>query len=385
MNFRYIQTSLQAMFKKFLHRNPHEVIELRKPRVLFILKQREAPYEGEGQYSSGTLHSGLFNSASFVNGMLKQAEYTSHIVHVDDNNRIDHEVTRFRPDVVIIEAFWVVPEKFEALTKLHPNVKWVIRNHSKTPFLANEGIAYDWAMRYSKIENVFLSSNSLETNSEMESLIRARDGRGIIVNCPYLPNYYPKNQFRHRGVVDPRSVVDIGCFGAIRPLKNHMIQAVAAIKFAERNRKTLRFHINGNRVEGAGDNVLKNLRNLFKHLPHHSLVEHTWVPHHEFLKSCAAMDLGLQVSYTETFNIVAADLVSQGVPVITSDQIEWNDERFYADPNCSDDIVRVMEDAYSQITNRHSNTVLRSTINNLDESNRKALLTWKEALHELMA
>jgi hypothetical protein len=35
------------------------------------------------------------------------------------------------------------------------------------------------------------------------------------------------------------------------------------------------------------------------------------------------MDLGLQVSLSETYNIVTADLVNQGVPVITSKEISF--------------------------------------------------------------
>jgi hypothetical protein len=35
------------------------------------------------------------------------------------------------------------------------------------------------------------------------------------------------------------------------------------------------------------------------------------------------MDIGLQLSYTESFNIVAADFVKEGVPIIVSDAIKW--------------------------------------------------------------
>lgn len=35
------------------------------------------------------------------------------------------------------------------------------------------------------------------------------------------------------------------------------------------------------------------------------------------------MDLGMQVSFSETFNIVAADMISQDVPVVVSNEIEF--------------------------------------------------------------
>lgn len=324
-------------------------------KIQFILKQREAYYSGEDDYSCGygLLHSGLFNSANFVCDMLVSLGYEAEIVHVIDNNCIDKEVTRFNPDIVIIEAFWVVPEKFDVLCKLHPNVKWIIRNHSRLPFLANEGIAIDWALKYAAYANVFISSNALDTNEEFRCLIATAYPNmthdELALKCPYLPNYYPvDDKFKKVERSDRRhkAVIDVGCFGAVRPLKNHLIQATAAIKYANKVGKKLRFHINATRIENKGDEVLKNLRLLFSHLPH-ELVEHEWLPHDQFLDQIESIDIGLQVSYSETYNIVAADMVSRCVPVITSDQIEWVSSLFYADPNNSDEIADKMERAWT--------------------------------------
>jgi hypothetical protein len=35
------------------------------------------------------------------------------------------------------------------------------------------------------------------------------------------------------------------------------------------------------------------------------------------------MDIGLQLSFTESFNIVSADFVNHGVPIVVSDAIKW--------------------------------------------------------------
>lgn len=40
------------------------------------------------------------------------------------------------------------------------------------------------------------------------------------------------------------------------------------------------------------------------------------------------MDMGTQVSLTETFNIVTADFMSCGVPVVVSEEVEWMSPRF---------------------------------------------------------
>lgn len=323
-------------------------------KIQFILKHRETYYSGEDDYSCGygLLHSGLFNSARFVREMLESIGYDTDLVHVLDNNCIDKEVTRFKPDIVIIEAYWVVPEKFDVLVKLHPNVKWVIRNHSRLPFLANEGIAMDWSIKYAAHKNVFVSSNADNTNEEMRVIIANAYPdmpiEELDYKCPYLPNYYPIDDVYekiNRCDRKNKEVLDIGCFGAVRPLKNQLIQAVAAIKFANRMGKQLRFHINSTRMENKGDQVLKNLRLLFAALPH-ELVEHDWVPHSEFLDIIASMDIGMQVSYTETFNIVTADMVSRCVPVVVSNEVEWISSIFHADPNSSDDIANVLEKAW---------------------------------------
>jgi glycosyltransferase involved in cell wall biosynthesis len=325
-------------------------------KILFILKQREVYYSGEDSYSCGggygLLTSGLFNSANFVCQMLKAEGYDSNIVHVVDNNSIDKEVTQYQPDIVIIEAFWVVPEKFDILQKLHPNVKWIIRNHSRLPFLANEGIAMQWIIAYAAYQNVYISSNANDTNEEIKEIIYTAypnfTREMVDAKCPYLPNFYPIDE-KHKRIdrIGRKSKLelDVGCFGAVRPLKNQLIQAVAAIKYANKVGKHLRFHINATRSEQQGDPVLKNIRQLFDGI-HYELIEHEWMPHDQFLDVCAEMDIGLCCSYTETFCIVAADLVSQCVPVVGCDDIDWLSKEFRADPNDSDKIAEVMERAW---------------------------------------
>lgn len=301
------------------------------PKILFILKKRMTSHHG-----MKTISSGLFNSAGFVNKMLQKNGYDSHLVEVKDNNDIDREVTKFGADIVIIEALWVVPSKFEVLTKLHPEVKWIIRLHSEIPFIANEGIAMEWIYDYQKFDNVFVSVNSKVTLIDFNHILPKK--------TIYLPNYYPVNLFdkKNEVVSKNKKVLNVGCFGAIRPLKNQLYQATAAIQFANMMNKELHFHVNVARVENNGDPVLKNLRNLFKNNPKHKLVEHGWYKHDEFTEVVRKMDIGLQVSFTETFNIVAADFVNNNVPVIVSDEITWVSNFYKAEPTESKSIINKM-------------------------------------------
>lgn len=316
---------------------------MHQPKVLFILKKKKL-YDDPGY--AQTIHSGLFNSAQFVNDMLYHNGITSHCVHVNDNNEIDREVTKYRPNIVIIEALWVVPEKFEVLHKLHPTVKWIIRLHSEIPFIANEGIAMDWIYKYSEIaerDNVSLAPN---TKKMFNDLISIGIKRLIL-----LPNYYPVDENRVAHIdfnqchYRKKSHIDIGCFGAVRPMKNQLLQAVAAIEFGNQIGKPVHFHMNTARVE-RGETVLRNIRALFDSQDTHKLVEHPWYNHRDFVTVISEMDLGLQVSLNETFNIVAADFAANDIPVVGSSEISWLNFLYQAKTTSANDIVRKLKFAY---------------------------------------
>jgi hypothetical protein len=65
-----------------------------------------------------------------------------------------------------------------------------------------------------------------------------------------------------------------------------------------------------------------NLEQLFKN-SRHELVKHEWLSNLEFQELIESMDIGMQLSYTESFNIVSADFVVRDVPIVVSDAISW--------------------------------------------------------------
>ena len=316
-------------------------------RVLFILKRRE-DYNAITHLAIG-LSTGLYNSANFMNEMLLANGIESKLVVVADNNCIDREVTKFKPTHVIIEALWVVPQKFNILQKIHPNVKWIIRIHSEMPFMAGEGMAMDWIGDYSAFKNIVIACNAPRMLREVKMYVQTKyPDRNADDKVIYLPNFYPQN-YKTKKFDKNKDTIDISCFGAIRPLKNHLLQAFAAIDFANQIGKKLRFHVNAGRIEMQGGPVINNLKGLFQHLSDtgHELVNHQWSPREEFLELCATMDIGLQVSFSETFNIVGADLISQGVPLIgTEEDIPWAVHAFCADPTNSQDITAKLYTTY---------------------------------------
>ena len=294
-------------------------------KILFICKKRSNYGSDDSTLNINSSYGsyGLMNSCLLVKKALETTfpdDIEAKVVSVIDNNAIDKEVHDYRPSHVIIEALWVVPEKFLELIPLHPHVKWVVRIHSKTPFLSNEGVAFNWMGRYLDIKkkyphSMFLSGNDYEFCQDMSDSYNK--------DFTYLPNVYLVD--KGYKFVEPRPdtrYVDIGCFGAIRPMKNQMEQAVAAVLYANEVGKTLRFHMNGSRTEQRGEEVLKNIT-AFLFGTGHELILHGWYPHAEFVELVKKMDVGLQVSFSESFNIVAADFVTSDVPIVVSDDIRW--------------------------------------------------------------
>jgi hypothetical protein len=337
-------------------------------RVLFIVKKRE----GYGDYDCGyggpcDYLGGLYNSAFFVVQMLQANGVVAQVVQVTDNNDIDREVTLFAPDVVIIEALWVVPQKFEVLTELHPRVTWVIRIHSEIPFLALEGVAVDWIAKYSTIDNVSLACNSPRATADVTQIVHDHFGASEV---SYLPNWYPPTALNITKI--PHGWLNVGCFGAIRPFKNQLIQALAAMEFAGNKGQALYFHINGTRCEQQGDSVLKNLRALFAGT-NSTLVEHDWEDHDDFLQTIAQMDVSMTVSFSETFNIVSADAVVCSVPLVVSPEVSWASSLCYADTNDTSSIVS----ALGKVTSGHGKSQsVRANLQNLSKYDKTSVSTW---------
>lgn len=328
-------------------------------KILFILKKRQDYYN----YNYIGLSTGLYNSAKFISDILIQNNIQSKISIVNDNNDIDKEISQYNPTHVIIEALWVVPDKFKILNQLHPNVKFIIRTHSDSPFIAQEGIAIKWLREYTNYKNTYIATNSLKFKSELELINNT--------NIIYLPNYYPINTLpKYNSNILNKPIINIGCFGAIRPLKNHLTQAIAAIRFSKGINKPINFHINITEQDNINP-IYHNLKALFQNTPN-NLIEHQWLPHEDFISFIKYnIDIGLQVSFSETFNIVAADIISNNIPIVTSNEIPWMKVNT-ANPTSSIDINNQL---INSIDNTQNN--ITQNINGLSEFNSKSVKAWK--------
>lgn len=330
-------------------------------RILFLLKEHS--YGNFGIAKSGLLNSvTLLCRALVAFKIIKEAAIEICV----DANQIDKEVSLFKPDVCFIEAIWVTDEKMREIQRLHPKVVFVVRVHSNLPFLAMEGVALERLFAYYHIPNVMVSFNNKNTDDYMK----------VLLNSHYLPNvYYAADRTPCEKPQIAKQWIDIGCFGSIRPFKNQLLQAVAAVNWGYNNNQTVHFHINSARVEQSGENVLKNIRALFENSIH-KLIEHKWMSHHDFLHVVAQMDLGLQCSLSESFNIVSADHVSESVPIIVSPDISWMPQQNMVDPNNAKEI----EEKISSVL-RHTTRYVRKAHSALADYNGESLKVWGKFLN----
>lgn len=309
-------------------------------RSLFILKRRQDYSQHPIYSSSPQIATGMYNSAKFVADELVAGGREAEVAIVIDNNAIDKAVTEYRPTHVFIEGLWVVPSKFKELMRLHPRVKWVVRIHSEIPFLASEGIAMEWIAECIRL-GVTIAPNAPRAHEQLRWLATQMVGEAAAnEQVTYLPNCYPVSFGQYPLSQRPESdTLDVACFGAFRPLKNHLQQAFVALRFAEDKGKKLRFHVNS-RKDAAGDQPSRNVAALLE-AAGAELVVHEWEDRETFLQSLRDVDILMQLSISETFNIVAADAVLVGTPVIVSKEISWAYPT-YGDPQSVADCLKKM-------------------------------------------
>lgn len=363
--FLTITTIIWMLLMSYILKKIQQNQVLKNPnnyKFLFIIKERSV-------YGTKTKAYGLYNSCKFVCNRLNKHNIEANVVQVIDNNCIDKYVTQYNPTHCLIEALWVVPSKFEVLAKLHPNVKWVIRLHSMIPFLSSEGMAFEWLNEYMELRkkgiNISISCNNEKLYEDLLAIYK----EGI----SYTPNIYePEIPPTKQDVNKKDDTIDIGCFGALRVLKNHTQQALWAIDFANKIDKKLNFHINISEHEQKESGpVLRNLRAIFKNT-RHTLVEHPWYEHAEFLEVVKTMDLGMQVSFTETFNVVAADFVYCQVPIVVSKEIKFVHPNCSVGPTNERQVDAAMKFAY------FDKKIVKENRELLDEHNRSAFRSWVE-------
>lgn len=237
----------------------------------------------------------------------------------------------------VIEAPWVDSLSLQQLMTQFPDVQFVVRCHSQVGFLQVEAGAVKLIRDYLHLQegtlNFQFAANSDRFAKYVESTFHSP--------CLLLPNLYDFDRpaTKQTAPFDHRTL-RIASFGALRLLKNHSTAAAAAQLIARSRNCDLEFYLSVNREE-HGKGILQMIRNMFQGLRWAKLVEVPWESWPEFRRTVAFMDLALQVSFTETFNITTADAVAEYVPSVVSDCIEWLPDSCKASADDADDVARV--------------------------------------------
>jgi len=339
---------------------------LERPKVLLIIRSNKKKTD-----KSISNHNGLSNAAKATIESLLESIINIEQSLVYDNNDIWMECEKHKPNYVVVDGLWVVPEKFEELSELYPNIKWIIRIHSEISFIAQEGIFTDWIYKYLKIKNVYVVFNSLKIYKIMKNIARPYNSK-----IEYLPNLYTlsKNNLAIKKNKN-KDTLKIGIFGAARILKNQLGQAVAALDFAEQLNKPLELYININTKDPNGLpiylNIIHLLKNHFSGRHNINLVE--WTSHENFMEIMKDIDIVMQVSFTETFNLVCCDSLNMNTPIVGVSEIPWIHSISKADPIGHQSMVRALRRAYRAPT---LNVMLNSF--NLRRYNKKSIKIWEK-------
>jgi hypothetical protein len=247
------------------------------------------------------------------------------------------------PTHVIIQALWVPVETMGSLISSFPDTQIASTCHSNVGFLQAEPRAILLFKEYLSLEretvNFHAAGNSLRFCQAIEE--------SFTEPCTYLPNLYwthhkhgePKRLWRDIG-----GTLRIGVFGASRVQKNMLSGAMAAMEIASNTGAFTELYISGGRNDGgpeASQRLRLGVKNLLAGMPNIKLIEVNWQTWTSFLKTVSAMNMMIQPSYSESFNVVTADGCAEGIPSVVSSAVTWAPESWKADADDANDIARV--------------------------------------------
>jgi hypothetical protein len=248
-----------------------------------------------------------------------------------------------RPRVAVLMALFLDPRTIAGIAAAFPRTRFYVKCHSNAQFLAGESSGWQ---RLLQIADVSMGLPNLSIGCASEDMTRTLQALGV--KAVSLPNVYDLAAAEHaRGIGKLNSGgVHIGMFGALRPFKNAIGQTCALAVAKRISGRPLVLHINGTRAEMGGANDLAQMREICQRADLR-LEVHGWLAHAEFVTLAAQMHVALQVSFTETFNYVAADCVAAGTPVVGSPAIRFLPAAWKVNPDDAGAIAAAILDAPS--------------------------------------
>lgn len=247
--------------------------------------------------------------------------------------RLDAAALERRPitHLVASASSWLQPLHYIELGHRYPNIEFVQLNHTGTAYLSIDKFGIKNIRATIDLERDLHNVRVAFNNPRGSAWADASFGGGKLL----LPNLYDVTTFVEPS--PPRANFDplrVGSFGASRPWKNMLSAAEAAVIMARELGVSLELHVNAGRDENqwGGKRMIESRRELFDGLPGAKIVETLWSPWPQFRKLVRHMDILLAPSFDETFCVVVADGVAEGVPSVVTGAIEWAPKHWMADP-----------------------------------------------------
>ena len=239
--------------------------------------------------------------------------------------------------VVVSAPSWVQPPQFQQLCLLYPEVEFVELNHSGTAYLSIDKFGIRNVRENLSLQMSLHNMRVAWNNPRGAQWCAQAFGQAALL----LPNLYDCSTF-----VNPlarrknRDPLRIGSFGAGRPWKNQLTAAESAVQLARRLGVNLELWVNTKRPDG-GERMIEARNELFAGLPGCKIVEVPWALWPRFREVVRTMDILFSPSFDETFCVVCADGIAEGVPSVVTSALEWTPRSWWCDPCDPSSLVSV--------------------------------------------
>lgn len=289
-------------------------------------------------------HIGLGVAALNTSKVLQQEGIRVEVWPIDSSADLEAKLGKAQGESVpvthlVMSAPWLPTLDWQRFCIRYNRVQFACSSHSNVGFLQADPLAATFMIKDGPGLEAGFPNFSLAANSQaLCQFVRA----GYTSPCTYLPNLYflhgltPVNRIPWSG-----GKLKIGCFGAARVQKNQTSAAAAAVQIASTLRAELEFWVSSGRNDGMGGTAATVVKSLIAGCKFAKIQEVPWEEWATFRRTVANMHLLLQPSYTESFNIVTADGVAEGVPSVVSSAIDWVPPHWMADADDVGDIARV--------------------------------------------
>ncbi|HTW58862.1 MAG TPA: glycosyltransferase [Terriglobales bacterium] len=270
---------------------------------------------------------------------------------------------------VVVSAPWIPTQQLSLMAHKYPDVQFTVLSHSNVGFLQADPRAIALLREGADLERARPNFHIAANSRALRNWWQAAYQTPMLL----LPNMYPFEAARGRRTWSG-GTLRIGCFCAIRPYKNVLTAAAAALEVGVRLRASdLEFWMSGGRTEGGGT-MAEAIHQMYVNVPRAKVVRNDWESWPQFLGTVGSMDLLIQPSYTETFNMVTADGIARGVPSVVGEAIAWAPKNWMAATDSACDL------ADRAVALLHDPSAIEQGVEALNSSNEAAMREWKKFL-----